>query len=308
MAENTGTQKTQANLAVIGPMSLEGGLVPRTLDEAMNVAKILAESLLIPAHLRGKPADVLVTMLKGLELGLKPMHAFAEIFVVEGRPGCSAALKRALVLQSPLCEYFRCVESTDKKATYVSKRKGSEHETRTTYTIEQATAAGLAGRNTWKAHPAAMLRARASSGEADANWSDVTQGMASLDELKEIEVRGETVKVNPLPRTVAPPTPTPPPPTPPSTVPDEPVENDTSWLDPEPQKAEEKPVEQPPAESKPPEMSETDKIVALIDGASDVKHLEVLVERIKKLPKEEQLKVKKPYSDKRTALSGARSA
>lgn len=327
MSENNGSQqvkKERADLAVLGAMPMLGGLVPRSLEEAMNLSKILAESLLLPAHLRGKPADVLVTMMKGMELGLKPMHAFAEIFVVEGKPGCSAALKRALILTSPSCEYARFTESTDKRATYVSKRIGGV-ETKTTYTIEQAATAGLTGKSVWKNHPAAMLRARASSGEADANWPERVQGMSSLDELKEIEGRVVDVKPNgpPLGATVAPPAPKP---TPPSAVPDEPVaEDDFDFSVPKP---EEKPTQSeavkaaggitnsdmdragppPVEEAKPTGPSDLEKVVILIGEAASGEQLEKLREAVLALPKTDQFVAKKAYSDKRAKLAGAKAS
>lgn len=207
MENGTVTQpKEKANLAVVGAMPMDQGLVVRSFGEAMDLAKILASSALIPEALRGQPSDVLVIMLKGMELGLKTMQSLNEIFVVKGRPGCSAALKRALCLQSALCLKFDCIETTDKKATFMTQRKGSE-PVRLTWTIEQAATAGLMGKDVWKSHPAAMLRARASSALADLVFPDVVQGLASNDELEEIrggQVMSVKVNTPPFSNTVAP--------------------------------------------------------------------------------------------------------
>lgn len=183
-----------AAITVINEMPASGGLIPHNWREVQAMADALAKSVMIPENLRGKPADVFAILQLGLELQLKPMQSLLQIHVVKGRPGCSALLKRALLKTSPWCEYAYFSESTDKKATYVTKRRGNK-ETSKTFTIEMAQNAGLTANANYKLHPAAMLRARSSSAEADAEWPDVTMGMASLDELREIE--GDVLEVKP---------------------------------------------------------------------------------------------------------------
>src|SRR5690606_14566168 len=82
----------------------------------------------------------------------------------------------------PACKYFRLVESTDERATYETLREGEPEPTRITWTIQQAAKAGLTGRQNWKAHPAAMLRARASAALARAVYPDVAMGIYDPDE------------------------------------------------------------------------------------------------------------------------------
>lgn len=274
MAENQEMQQPtgKTNLAVVGSMQISSGVMPTTFEQLVELSKTLAASELVPNALRGKPANVFVIVAKGLELGLKPMHSLSEIYVVNGRPGCSAALKRALVLTSPHCEYFRCVESTDEKATYVSKRRG-QPETSTTYTLKQAQAAGLMSNDNWKKHPAAMLRARSSSAEADAQWPDVVQGMASLEELKEIEGNVVSVKPNRPIVSVAPP------PEPQSTVPDEP-EDEFDRLTREPPKEETAPTTPAATNGEP---TEDEKLDIQIDEATSREQLTPLNNRIKAL-------------------------
>lgn len=181
---------------LVGALSMLGGLVPTTLNETMEFVKILADSELIPVHLKKKPSDIFVIIAKGMELGIKPMHALAELFVVNGKPGCSAALKRALCMRSPLCDYFQLIESTDKKCTYETKRKGNREPSRLTLTWEDAVRAGLAISDTYKKYPQAMLRAWTSRGLADAEFPDVVQGLRNDDD-REVEIVGEVVDVRP---------------------------------------------------------------------------------------------------------------
>lgn len=164
-------------------------LEPQSLAEAEQFARRLSESSLMPQSLRGKPADVLVVMLTGRELGVSPLTALRSIHVVQGRPVLDAALIVALVRKSPACLYFQLVESTDQRATYETQRKGDPKPTTMSYTIEQAQRAGLTSKDNWKHHTAAMLRARASSALARAVYPDLVLNVLTEDEAEEIQAR-----------------------------------------------------------------------------------------------------------------------
>jgi hypothetical protein len=161
---------------------------PENLNQALALAEHLSKSSVIPTPLRGKPADVIVVLLTGRELGLSPMQSLRSLHVVEGRPVLSAELLVALCLKRPeICESFTLIETSDAKATYRAKRRGSEPVT-LSWTIEQAVKAGLAAKNNWKNHPAAMLRARASASLARAVFPDITTGVYGEDEADEIVI------------------------------------------------------------------------------------------------------------------------
>lgn len=68
-------------------------LQPRDLGEAMTLAKTLAASGIVPSALRGKPADILVIMMYGMELGLSVNQAMRGINVIKGRPSLSTELR-----------------------------------------------------------------------------------------------------------------------------------------------------------------------------------------------------------------------
>ena len=164
------------------PVLRQVGLDLDLFERAEQIAVRLAKSTLLPSALRGKPADLAVIMITGHELGLSPMQALRGLHVVEGRPVLSADLIVGLVKKHPACKYFRLVESTDERATYETLREGEPEPTRITWTIQQAVKAGLTGRSNWKAHPAAMLRARASAALARAVYPDVAMGIYDPDE------------------------------------------------------------------------------------------------------------------------------
>jgi hypothetical protein len=156
------------------------------------------------------PEDALIRIMMGRALGLPAMVAMQQVYEVEGRPSISAKLKVALCMRHPTCESFELVVSDAKKATYKGKRRGLPEKT-FTFTIEEAESANLLGRgkdaeaqkkNNWNRYPAAMLRARASSGLADILFPDATMGVPAREEIDDLEpgeLRGEVVETKSTP-------------------------------------------------------------------------------------------------------------
>jgi hypothetical protein len=172
-------------------------LEPQTLDELKTFAETFSQAELLPKHLRGKPADLAITVLYGRELGLTPMQAIQDIFVIEGKPGVSAGLAVAKVKTSPVCEYFHRIESTATIATYETKRRGEPTPVRLSFTIEEARTAELTGKTNWKKFPAAMLRNRAAMQLARDVYPDVVRNIYDRDEVEEFASLSPTPFVAP---------------------------------------------------------------------------------------------------------------
>lgn len=159
---------------------------PRSTADAMELAKTLAQSDLIPNHYRGKPANIMAVMIKGRELGLSVMQALTEMHIINGKVCSSAALKMGLcVKERRTCVYFRLVESTTTKAVYETQRVNSPEPERIKWDIDDARRANLLNKDTWKQHPAAMLRARCASALATAVYPDLVQGLLTGDEAED---------------------------------------------------------------------------------------------------------------------------
>ncbi len=253
---------------------------PQGLEQAEKLAQTLAKSNLIPDSLRGKPADVFVTLVTGHELGLSPMQALRGMHVINGKAVMSADLMVALVLKHrDVCEFFRLEKSSDQEATYVTKRAGSE-PVRLTWTMAQAAGAGLSGKGTWKAHPAAMLRARCASALARAVYPDLVLGVYDPDEAAEF---------TPAVRPVAPVSPV-------SPVEVVPTPSSNSTGEPE-GVIEGEVVEQP--------FDETSAMIARIQATQTMGDLMKLVPEIKTLPSERIAEVRAAYADQKAALTKA---
>jgi len=152
-------------------------------DALGATAVVAASSALAPDALRNRPQDALIVLMAGRELGFAPMQSLRMLSVIKGKVTLSADATVALVRRSGECVEWRCVETTRERATYTTRRKGDTEPTVLTWTIEQATRAGLVGGQGWRSYPEAMLRARCASALARIVYPDLVAGIYDPDEL-----------------------------------------------------------------------------------------------------------------------------
>ena len=154
---------------------------PTTHEAALTQAQIVAES---GAFGITSPADAYVRLMTGHDLGLSPSQSLRAVSVIKGRPSITADALVAVVKGSPVCEYFRHIETTHERSTWETKRVGDPPE-RYTFTIEDARTAELVkeGGN-WAKYPARMLRARAKAYLARDVYPDITLGLYTPEELR----------------------------------------------------------------------------------------------------------------------------
>lgn len=172
-------------------------LAPRNLTEAMEFAKLIAGTSLVPKSYRDKegkvnPGDILIAVAMGNEVGLKPLQAIQNIAVINGQPTIWGDGMKGLVEASGLMEY--CKETWDAKtqtATCTVKRKGKPEFT-ATFSMADATRAGLAAKETYQKYPQRMCPARARSWAFRGEFSDVLKGLQCREEVEDYEVTGTT--------------------------------------------------------------------------------------------------------------------
>jgi hypothetical protein len=166
---------------------------PASYGAATQMAADFAGSKLTKCRTK---EQALLVMATGHELGIPATTALRMIYVADFGQGdqvaLSADLMVALCLRSSQCEYFRCDESTDEKATYVAKRKGDPERT-ATFTLKDKERAKLGkvgagkdeGATNWAKYPRVMLRHRAAAELAREVFPDVIGGFYVEDELRE---------------------------------------------------------------------------------------------------------------------------
>lgn len=142
-------------------------------------------------------AQAVVKIQAGQELGLPPFAAMRGFDVIEGKPAPNAGLTAALIKRSG--RYSYTVVQSDATACTIEWTEGGRVCGRTSFTIDEAKAAGLAGRGPWKAYPQDMLFARALTRGARRFCADVFMGSVyTPEELGADELTDDATPTMPL--------------------------------------------------------------------------------------------------------------
>ena len=129
------------------------------LSVKIQYAQAMAQSSLLPRQYQKQPANLLFALEYADALGVSPIHAITSIHVIEGKPSASADLIASLVRKAG--HKLRVTgDATTCTATLI-RQDDPDFEFTATWTMTQATKAGLTGKSVWKQYPSAMLRARA---------------------------------------------------------------------------------------------------------------------------------------------------
>ena len=175
-----------------------GFLVPHTLPEAMEIAKVLAQSDYLPGDYRGKPANVVVAMQLGAEVGLSALQSVQNICVINGHPQLYGDALIALVQGSPLCELYE--DGFDDSGQYGwarTKRKGRKVSEQV-FSMAMAKKAGLLGKKgPWQLYPERMCKMRARSWLCRDTYPDVLKGLSRLQVIERDMVKDIQAEVLP---------------------------------------------------------------------------------------------------------------
>jgi hypothetical protein len=171
-------------------------LTPHSLSEAMQLAEMMAKSELVPQNFRNKPADVLIAVQFGAELGLLPLQALSSIAVINGRATIWGDGLLGLVLNSGMMENYKemtCEEiEAAGKAVFWCKRKGNPEPIQREFSIEDAKKAHLwnnpAKKPIWTDYPFRMLQMRARSWALRDGFADVLKGLQCREEVEDYEI------------------------------------------------------------------------------------------------------------------------
>jgi hypothetical protein len=170
-------------------------IVPHNLDEAYRLAKAVALSGLAPKDMK-QPEQVLVAILHGMEIGLKPMQAIQRIAVINGRPSLWGDAALGLVRASGLLESIKETienEGDMRVAVCTTKRRGDPDPIVSMFSVNDAKTAGLWRKaGPWTTHPDRMLQMRARGFNLRDAYPDVLGGMYLAEELQ-----GEAIDVTP---------------------------------------------------------------------------------------------------------------
>lgn len=171
---------------------------PRDAAEAFSLAKMLAESDMVPKTFKDKPQDILVCMMWSHTLGIPVVQGLQYIAVINGKPSMYGDGLLAVCMSSGK------LESIDEEvkdvngslvATCTVKRRGMNART-SVFSQSDAEKAGLWNKtDAWTKYPRRMLQMRARGFALRDVFPDVLSGIASAEEQRDIiDVEGEVVE------------------------------------------------------------------------------------------------------------------
>lgn len=168
--------------------------IPKNLEEAMSLARVMAGSSIVPKEFQGQPANTLIALMFGAEMGMSAAQSLTSIMVVNGRPAVWGDAIVSKVLASGQLEWFKDGWDDDKQAAWFrAKRKGNKEVTERWFSLAEAKAAGLTGKSTWQSYPKRMAFNRARAFCLRDLFSDVIRGVSIVEEMNDV-IEGEAVE------------------------------------------------------------------------------------------------------------------
>ena len=163
-------------------------LEPTNLSEAMQFAETICKSGMVPKDYQGKPANTLVAIQWGYEVGLAPMQALQNISVINGKPTIWGDSALALCKSHP--DYRGCDEYMDGEVAVCEikrqLRNGEVETTKRTFSVAEARTAGLLNKGgAWKLYPNRMLALRARGFALRDAFPDALKGIITTEEAQD---------------------------------------------------------------------------------------------------------------------------
>jgi len=164
-------------------------------EHYMNVATQLANSSLVPKGMQGKPADIIIAMECGLQLGIPMIQAIQDIAVINGKPSLYGDALLAVVQGHKdyewIKESFNEAVGDNRAAVCVIKRRN--HEARTVeFSIADAKKASLWGKpGPWAQYANRMMQMRARGFCIRDLFSDALRGVKTEEEVSDYIIEGD---------------------------------------------------------------------------------------------------------------------
>lgn len=163
-------------------------------DAAWRMASALAKSDLVPKDFKDKPANCLIAMQFGAEIGLSPMASLRGIAVIGGRPGLWGDALLGVIMKHPDYEDHKeevTGQGDDRKGVFSIKRRGKDWYT-VEFSVKDAKVAklwqkkGREGQDTpWVTYPDRMLKLRARGFAIRDKFADALCGLGMAEELQD---------------------------------------------------------------------------------------------------------------------------
>ena len=166
----------------------QGAMQLSAADQSLYAQCVqLSKSSAVPMAYIDKPDQIFSTVVYGREFGLGAMSSLCNIFNVNGKPAMNVHLILGLCMKHKEYAGYEIKEHTEKKCTIIMYRFNALSNKAFAYdgswSIEEATNAGLMGSGMYKKYPKNMLFARAVTFAARKAFPDILGGLYSVEEM-----------------------------------------------------------------------------------------------------------------------------
>lgn len=179
------------------------GFVPKDLPELERLSKILAGSEMVPKDMRGKPANVMLAIMHGMEVGVTPAQALCNIMVINGRASIWGDLALGIVRRSTqLAEFYEwdAGKALREGRGYCKAKRANGEEIEFSFTMDMAKAAHLDRKQgPWQEYRGRMLQMRSRAWVLRDLFGDVLKGLAIVEEQRDVQVKDAVTGV-PMPK------------------------------------------------------------------------------------------------------------
>lgn len=157
-----------------------------SIGDILQFADHAAASQLVPETYRGKPADIVIAVMQGAELGLPPIQALNSIAVINGRPSVWGDAVPGLCYASGKVEdieehFDGSPGQDDYTAVCIAKRRGVPSPKVGRFSQMDAKTAGLYGKATHGKYPGRMMMWRARHFALHDAFPDVLRGIGTRE-------------------------------------------------------------------------------------------------------------------------------
>lgn len=158
---------------------------PSEWSMLMQMAEYLAASGFLPQSV-SSPQKAVAIILAGRELGIAPWQSLSTINVIQGKPTISPQLMLALINRSGELADMTVEDDGQRCVVTMTRRGRTPHSE--AFSMADAQAMGLAGKDNWKKQAPVMRKWRAVAACARVVFPDVILGLYTPEEM-EADVR-----------------------------------------------------------------------------------------------------------------------
>ena len=167
------------------------------MEKALKFSEIMAQSDIIPAHYKGKPANVFIAVQSALRMNLDPMQVMQNTFVVSGKLGMVSSFAISLANGSGLFSSgirYRVEGEGDKlRVTAYANLKKNGEEISYTIGMKEAIAENWTKNPKYRTLPELMLRYRAATLLIRTHAPEVLNGMHMVEEIEDVAISSKDV-------------------------------------------------------------------------------------------------------------------